>query len=320
MALQRLLPALLFGWLSLSLPTRTHAEDFPLQEYGTHVDRYLKSIENISVEYTDTYFALDGSRTFRDDHSFISIANYYRVRTTYREILKNGKETSHTVWILLRPDGYYEITEKADGQFLLKGRQSGVTSPLLIRDANSPIGVLMRPTCRMSYPLVELLAGRCEGHTVQATNFRRLPPSDGAPYRFTTIDSINGGKAETEYELNDRWLLNRYSITSLKSKAPLVVAMTYTTLGERWLPEMTTFARIGQSTAVTEFRNYKVYSGSPQDFSLTQFGLPEAVDFQPPKPSRRWLYLLVSAAVLLCAAFVFRRLYRRPSASTAKST
>lgn len=322
--------AILFKALLVLLPMRAQGQDFPKEEYEAKVRAYLKSLENLSVEFTTTDHTLDGSHTFYDEYSIISIPNYFRAKTITRQTGKDGKESLTTEWALARPDGYYVVSEKA-GQFLLKWMVSDVTSPyqIAMRYASTPYGHLIKPVCRGWWPIPELLAGNITGYSVQPRDFRRLEQDGKTIYTFRTIDSrkIDSRKAEnaeTEYELNDRWLLNRCTIKMLGSKQGATTQISYTTLGDRQLPLRITVNPIGTNGQlispgfVGEFRNYKVYNGSRSEFSLTQFGLPESFDFEPEKPSRRWLYVLVSALALLGLAFVFRWLYRRSMGSTVK--
>src|SRR5205823_13318918 len=128
------------------------------------VDLYPASLENLAVECTVTDQTLDGTSTFRRDHSLISIPKHFRVRSTIRKTAQGAATTTRTEWTLLRPDGYYKITDKGEGQFLLHSRQRHVTSLLLVDEAGSPIGTLLGPVCRRDTPLGQLLQGRIRGH------------------------------------------------------------------------------------------------------------------------------------------------------------
>jgi hypothetical protein len=89
-------------------------------------------------------------------------------------------------------------------------------------------------------------------------------------------------------------------------------------LGDRLLPERITHKRIEPSgrtsSFLVKFRNYKTYKGSPADFSLTQFGLPEPVGASSIyQRQAHWYLWFIAAGVfsLAVAAFLWRRVQRR---------
>jgi hypothetical protein len=181
--------------------------------------------------------------------------------------------------------------------------------------------------CAFQYPISGLLRGEvAKTHVYKTKYFGRKQGRDGSVYTLRTANTVAGEKSDGEYELNDRWLVTRSTLTSRSGQTAgvqLLNHITYTTLGDRMLPERVTLRRIEPSGrevgSVVEFRNYQVYSGNRADFSLTQFGLPEAIDYEVEEPSRLWLYLLAGAVTCLAAAGLFRWLSRRhPAAVVSK--
>jgi hypothetical protein len=117
-------------------------EDFPLEEYETHVRQFLASLEGLAFHISVTDQTLDGKTTIRDECDVISIPKHFRVKWVTRVTENEHLVRSRSEWVLLRPDAYYEIGEKAEGQFWLKGRQKGVKSPLAV-ETNTPLNFMI---------------------------------------------------------------------------------------------------------------------------------------------------------------------------------
>lgn len=306
----RCLAPALSGILLLSLSPRTCAQTFPLKEYEVRVNHYLASLENLAFDVTTTDHALDGSVTIQTDYAVISIPGHFRVKATQRFTEKGGRKTSKTQWVLLRPDGYYVIEEKAEGQFVLK-EMGKASSPLIVDGAAlSALSVLTRPVCDGRLSLLHLLRGDFakDGHVRKAIAFRKHSGNTGTASTLRAALGVTGDLGEAEYELDDGWLIRRSTTTSRRDAGRWkTTEITYTQLGERTLPSrVTDKLSIDVSklpSPVMEYRNYRVYNGSPRDFSLTQFGLPEPMGassiYQP--QSRWYLWFLALAA----SSFVF---------------
>ena len=303
-----------------------HAQDFPLDEYETHVKRYLSSLENLAVDFTRTDYALDGSLTLRDEFSLISIPGHFRVKVIERTTYKDGRERLKTQWILLRPDGYFEITEKAEGQFLLKEIRKEITSPLLV-DAMTALNTLLMPICSYQHPTNRLIRGDLKPTlSAEVMDFHRHSGEAGPAVTFRTRD---GHGTESEFELNDRWLVTGLRIKTTPPEFGLKREITYIQIGERLLPSRITLERSevsGQPKTppyVAEFRNYKVYHGSMPEFGLAQFGIPDPSSAYQPVSSRWYLWFIGIAVVSLAiGGFFWYRVQRRkkmtPVADSAK--
>jgi len=290
----------------------SRAEDFPLVEYETHVARYLASIENIAVDFTATDQAFDGSVTFFDEYSLISITGNFRAKNTTRVTSKIDGQYSKIEWFVLRPDGHFIVSEKAEGQFLLKAMQKEITSPLLT-ERTTPVYLLMRPLHAGHYPINRLIRGEMKKtHSVNPKNFQRHSGKKDASFTFQSDNVTNGMKSETHYELNDRWLVTRVVIKSQGTGEQLKQEITYTMLGERLLPERVTtqiFEKSGRPAAPPaklEFTNYRVYNGRLAEFSLAQFGLPETSS-KYRGGSYWYLWFIAFAFISLGVGWYFRR-------------
>src|SRR5262249_5860767 len=152
----RYLALLLLLPLVLCQSSLARADNFPLAEYEEHVKRYLSSLENLAVDITMTDYTLDGRTVIRDEISLISIPGHFRAKAITRATEKGGGERVKTEWSLLRPDGYYVITEKEGVKFVLKGMQKGLNSPLFA-EPYTPLNILTQPICDVRYPLLRIL-------------------------------------------------------------------------------------------------------------------------------------------------------------------
>lgn len=294
----------------------SRAEVFSLDEYGSHVRNYLVSLENLAFDISTTDHTFDGRTTFQEECSVITIPGHFRVKTTGRARDKDGNETSQTTWELLRPDGYFVIWEKAEGQYVLKHMDPSVNSPLLL-DPTPGFQELLNPVSSMGRPIIRFLGGGF-GKTFfgNATAFRRHPNA----FTLRVSNFINGGTSETEHELNERWLIRRSTISSEGRK--LTCEITYTTYGDRLLPsriKTQRFDPLGQSTTpgyLAEFKNYTDYEGTPRDFSLSQFGLPEPKGASSiySSNSRWYLWLTGFAITALAVGAVLRWHVKRRAA------
>lgn len=308
--------------LTLFFLPQTRAGGFPLREYEAHVTRYVSSLEGLAVEFTATDYALDGKpASSLAEVSLISMAGHFRVKEIRRTRFEDGTESSTTTWILLRPDGYYEITEKAPGQFLLTGAEKHVTSPLLL-GRTSALSRLMMPLTTTSYPIHALIRGDYKTtHSFKPSDFKRHPKNSVLALSFKGTLLSNGRRAEAEAELNQHWLITKLI---LKGGHQIKREISYTRLGERVLPERIAVEVTGPAlrkvpVAVTEFRNYRVYEGSPSDFSLNQFGLPEV--FSTYQAGSRWyLWFIAFGLLALALAYWFRRRVQRAKLMAASST
>lgn len=305
--------------LDLGTMPRVRAGDFPLHEYSTAVDRYVSSLDDLSVEYSDEDRTADGSLVFHREHSLLSIPGHMRVKTVQHVTRQGAPVSARTEWSLLRPDGFYVISEKAEGQFVLKSWQQTVTSPLDV-GADSPIQILTAPVCRASYPLVRLIRKQVPGHVVNLTDFRRVENGD-AMYECRSADEVNGGRAETRYEMNADWLLTRYTMAGITEERRVSYEFAYTILDGRRLPARITARPLDKSGIARPgfeavFRNYQRAQAQPADFSLAQFGLPESLNYKAPSgSSHQRRYFVVAALLFVVLAVGFRYLARRRRAA-----
>ena len=89
--------------------------------------------------------------------------------------------------------------------------------------------------------------------------------------------------------------------------------ISYTTVVNRTLPLRISAEQFDPSNpvkipaAVTTFHNFKTFNGSPADFSMAHFGLPEPgrPTTNPQMTSRWYLWFLLGAAVSLVAGIFF---------------
>jgi hypothetical protein len=293
--------------------TTAGAADFPFDEYESRVRDYISSVENLAVDFVITDESLDRRVSFRDECSLISIAGHFRVKVVTTEKDAKGT-TTHTRWHLLRPDGYYVISEKAPGRFLLKERNKDVTSPLFV-DANTPLSFLMHPVSNVNSPLIRLLRGEVsKTRMLKATSFVR----GQGRYTLQAVGEDKGVKSQSTFELNDRWLLTR--ATTNWRDGRLLTEIAYVNVGSRLLPsrvsvKVGTAATMGSNHPghVTQFGEYREYSGTPEDFSLRQFGLPEPTDSSPIYQGGSLSYLWFIGIGVLClgAGLYLRRRVRR---------
>lgn len=309
-----LFPALLTLFWLFFCSCQCRAEEFPLNEYQLHVNRYISSLANISVDFVELNVTLDGSRRTETEYSLISIPNYFRVKSTMKTSEKRTEAAPLNLGELLRPDGHYLMSQLPNKGFLLRNRERGITSVSRV-ESGSGLRFLLLPLSRAFIPIQDLLLGQVSGHKLQSSDFHRGGTNDAPKYTFQTRDEINGGTSETSYELNSDWLVTRCTISSRPPGKKREDEISYIMFEGRQLPAKYTSKIAGSARDFTyqvDFRNYKVFEGQPADFSLAHFGLPEMDQHGRGGWSGSLRYVLMAAAALFFALYlIFRHRSRR---------
>lgn len=306
----------------VAMPTLAVADPFPLKDYEQEVARYVSSLANLSVEFTDGGGADEATRE-RNQYSFISIPGHFRVKTT-KTVTTPGKVVKTSIrWEILRPDGYFVIKEEPENRFLLVKHTSEITSPKLL-PIDSGISPFMMPISRAWFPIDRTIRGEVAGFTITAKDFERIVSDGVATLQFKSIDQVHGNREETSYTLNSDWLVTRNGIDTFGSDdTKRIDTIEYVLFEGRLLPKsiITSVSSRGKPEAVgyrVDFGDYSRYDGGPEQFSLAQFGLPDERETGLRRPSRVWFWRLQAATVLgivfVIVRFILRA--RRQSDST----
>ncbi len=180
------------------------------------------------------------------------------------------------------PDGYFTVRENQPDRFSLERMEK--FSGVLIDEGGTPLGELMDPIGVLGgLSLLHVMNGKLhQTHVYKVISLKR----HGRPKGYTLNVScwVNGYEADKEIDFNDRWLITRETGVSTNKEIKglrVVREISYTTFDERILPLHITIKRFDPSVQVNsppfvaDFKNYRRFKGSPVDFSLAQFGLPE---------------------------------------------
>jgi hypothetical protein len=119
------------------------------------------------------------------------------------------------------------------------------------------------------------------------------------------------------------WLLHSYLIepgTGYRDRRPTLFHFSYKVLDGETVLQRNEVYRIGPGGVQIPWgtHDYEWERASPPDseFTLTQFGLPEAVNFAPRRSTPLYVWILSCAAGCAALAFLFRFLARRRTTAT----
>jgi hypothetical protein len=251
----------------------------------------------------------DGKLDFEVVCEFLANDRCIRVKQTTTVARENVLSIE---WHLLRPDGMYQIKPgKRPDEYVLKRSQLG---NITILEAGFPFKDLILPLTMRGRPLVDyvqqdgLRVVRFSDAVIDGVNLKQLK----VEWKRTTTS----GAATFNFHTGEEWLLHSYLLEPGAGRRPTLFRFRYRTLGKETVLQRQEVYRIGPGGGESLWgaSEYEFERANPPDseFTLSQFGLPEALSFVPRKKSvPLYVWILATAAGCAALAFGLRYLARR---------
>lgn len=218
---------------------------------------------------------------------------------------------------LLRPDGVYQIkpSNSKPGEFILKAYTAGINTP---SRARAPISGLVLPVVRSGKSLYDHIAGKSV--TVLSDETKE------ASRELRVSEVFSDGTFQTTYRFRtqDLWLEEIRGANI--PQAPFCVQYRYEDREGGLYPHVVESYVTGSDGTLRKvsditFGAYHRKEFPDSEFSLTRFGLPDAVGVNYDSAiSRHYLWLLFAGVICAVLALFGRRIVRRFKTSVESTT